>query len=64
MTALYGTENLVDHEQIAKQWQPFRSWIALLIRQRLETETHEIATGTTAHQVPAPQFAVKHQGRM
>ena len=61
MAALYGTKNPTDHEQIAKQWKPFRSWIALLIRQWLETETHEIATGTTAHQVPVPQFVAKHQ---
>ncbi|WP_202344761.1 DNA-3-methyladenine glycosylase family protein [Leucobacter chromiireducens] len=57
MAALYRTENAAVHQQIAKQWQPFRSWVTLLIRQWLEAETHEIATGISARQIPVPHFA-------
>lgn len=57
MTALYCTDDPADHLRIAEQWQPYRSWAALLIRRWLEDETQEIAQGITVYEVPTPAFA-------
>ena len=56
MTALYGTDDPAEHLRIAEQWQPYRSWVALLIRRWLEDETGEIARGIPAA-IPTPDFA-------
>lgn len=52
MTALYGTDSAEEHARIAEAWQPFRSWVALLIRSWLEDETHEIARGRSQAEIP------------
>lgn len=57
MTALYGTDDPAEHQRIAQTWQPYRSWVALLIRRWLEDQTHEIARGATVRDVPPPDFA-------
>jgi DNA-3-methyladenine glycosylase II len=34
--------------QLSAQWEPYRSWVALLLRTHREETTHEIARGPTA----------------
>lgn len=61
MTALYGTNDPAQHELIAQNWHPYRSWVALLIRRWLEDETGEIARGVPVQSAPTPSFAKNPQ---
>lgn len=57
MTALYGVEDPTEHLRIAERWRPYRSWVALLIRQWLEDETEENARGIPVSKLSTPGFA-------
>ncbi len=51
MAHAYGLTDpsMADLTQVADGWQPYRTWVALLLRTRREDETAEIATGRRAH---------------
>ncbi|TDV42637.1 DNA-3-methyladenine glycosylase family protein [Actinophytocola oryzae] len=45
MRRAYHAATRSDLEQVAEEWAPFRTWVALLMRVRREEETGEIASG-------------------